>query len=74
MQSNLLLQVMDHDDYNTDDAMGIAEVELKSLPVNSAVEIKRPLQNVGEVVAKGSILITVLLQVPSFTLLFYFFS
>lgn len=63
LQSSVLLQVMDHDDYNTDDAMGVAEVELSTMPVNCIIEVKRPLQNVGNIVAKGSIFLTVLVEV-----------
>lgn len=63
LQSTLLIQVMDHDDYNTDDAMGVAEIDFSSLPVNTAVDFKRELQNVGNIVAKGSVSISLRLEV-----------
>jgi Ca2+-dependent lipid-binding protein len=69
MQSTLQLAVMDHDDYNTDDAMGTAEVEVRSLPINTTMECKRPLQNVGSIIAKGSIFLSLLLEVLYATVL-----
>ena len=54
---------MDHDDYSTDDVMGIAEIDISSLPTDSLVEYNRPLQNVGATVAKGSIHVSLFLQV-----------
>ena len=58
-----MLQVMDFDEYNTDDPMGTAEIEINNLPLNTDTEFKRPLQNVGNVVAKGWVYISLRLEV-----------
>lgn len=54
---------MDHDDFTADDPLGDAEVDLRSLPFNTLVEHKRVLKNVGNVVVKGSIFVSLLLEV-----------
>lgn len=65
LESPVLLQVMDYDDYNTDDPMGTAAIEINNLSLNTTTEFKRPLQNVGNVVAKGWIYVTLRLEVYS---------
>ncbi len=63
IKSNLVINVMDHDDHNNDDALGKCEVDLQSLPIGTEVPLRCALQDVGATAAKGFVNMVLSLQV-----------
>jgi Ca2+-dependent lipid-binding protein len=71
LETPILLELFDEDDMKVDEALGRAEVVLKDLPLDSVVEQRLPLQDVGQITAKGQVKISLTIKVFISVVLFF---
>lgn len=67
LETPILLELFDEDKMKADEALGRAEIVLKDLALDTVVEQRLPLQDVGQIVAKGHVKASVTIKVRSFT-------